>query len=123
MPRNSARIGRVSDQIQRDLADLIRTKLKDPLIGFVTLTDVEVTPDYRHAKVFYTVLGDAQAVSNADRGLKRAAGFLRSELAATLRLRIVPELHFVYDESVVRGEHLSRLIDKAVAEDNGDLGK
>lgn len=113
MPKNSSRIGRISDQIQRDLAGLIRTELKDPRVGFVTLTDVEVSQDYRHAKVFFTVLGDENVVEKAKEGLDSAAGFLRSGLAGGLRLRIVPELHFVYDVSVARGDHLSRLIDLA----------
>jgi ribosome-binding factor A len=113
LPRNPSRLGRVADQIQRDLAELIRTQLKDPRVGFITLTGVEVSQDYRHAKVFFTVLGEADAVETAQKGLDRAAGFLRSGLAESLRLRIVPELHFVYDESVARGDRLSRLIDQA----------
>lgn len=113
MPKNASRIGRIADQIQRDLAELIRAELKDPRVGFLTLTDVEVSQDYRHAKVFFTVLGDMDAVANAQKGLDRSTGFLRSRLAESLRLRIVPELHFVYDESVARGDRLSRLIDRA----------
>lgn len=120
MAKNSSRIGRVSDQIQRDLAELIRTALKDPRVGFVTLTGVEVSRDYRHAKVFFTVLGDEAVVAKAQEGLDSAAGFLRSGLAGTLRLRIVPELHFTYDESVARGDRLSRLIDQANSRSNSE---
>jgi ribosome-binding factor A len=113
LPKNASRIGRIADQIHRDLAELIRTELKDPRVGFITLTGVEVTRDYRHAKVFFTVLGGDEAVASAKKGLDRASGFLRSGIAESLRLRIVPELHFVYDESVARGVRLSRLIDQA----------
>lgn len=120
MAKNSSRIGRISDQIQRDLAELIRTTLKDPRVGFVTLTGVEVSRDYRHAKVFFTVLGDEAIVAMAQDGLNSAAGFLRSGLAGTLRLRIVPELHFTYDESVARGDRLSRLIAQANNRSNSE---
>lgn len=122
MAKNSSRIGRVSDQIQRDLAELIRTELKDPRVGFVTLTGVEVSQDYRHAKVFFTVLGEESVIAKAQEGLNSAAGFLRSGLAGTLRLRIVPELHFTYDESVARGDRLSRLIDQANSRPDPEAG-
>ncbi len=98
---------------------MIRTELKDPRIGLVTLTGVEVSGDHRHAKVFFTVLGEASAVQNARQGLARSAAYLRRQLAASLRLRVVPELHFIYDESVARGARISRLIDEAV-EGGGD---
>lgn len=115
MARNSSRVERIADQIQKDLAELIRTEVKDPRIGMITLTGVEVTSDYRHAKVFFTALGEPEAAERAKVGLERASGFLRSQLAAGLKLRIVPELHFVHDQSVVRGIELSRLIDDAIA--------
>jgi ribosome-binding factor A len=111
----SSRLGRIGDQIQRDLADLIRAEIKDPRVGMVTLTAVEVTNDHRHAKVFFTALGDHDAVERSRRGLEHASGFLRSQLARGLKLRIVPELHFVHDESVERGVRLSRLIDDAMS--------
>lgn len=114
MARNSSRPERIADQIQRDLAELIRSEVKDPRVGMVTLTGVEVSNDYRHAKVFFTILGDAAVVARVQRGLDKASGFLRSQLAKGLGLRIVPELHFVYDESVERGVRLSRLIDDAM---------
>jgi ribosome-binding factor A len=115
MAKDPSRLGRIADQIQRDLADLIRTEVKDPGVGMVTLTGVEVTVDHQHAKIFFTVLGGPEVVTQAQRGLQRASGFLRSRLAATIKLRIVPELHFIYDESVERGVRLSKLIDEAVA--------
>ena len=108
----AARSARIADQIQRELAELIRD-LRDPRIGLVTLTGVELSRDQSHAKVFFTVLGSDAA--EAGEGLQRAAGFLRSELARRLTTRKVPELHFSYDESVERGVRLSRLIDEAVS--------
>jgi ribosome-binding factor A len=117
MPKDFPRSRRIAEQIQRELSDIIRLELKDPRIGLVTLTGVEVTQDYAHAKVFFTTLrgeGDAAAMAQA---LQHAAGFLRSQLAHRLKLRTVPQLHFRYDESVERGIRLTRLIDQAVSSD------
>jgi ribosome-binding factor A len=114
MHRNSPRVRRIADQIQRELADLIRLEVKDPRVGMVTLTDVEVTADYGHAKVFFTLLGTEQALHETEQALDHAAGFLRTQLSQRLRLRTVPQLHFVYDASVERGMRLTRLIDEAV---------
>jgi ribosome-binding factor A len=115
MPRDYSRSLRIADQIQRDLADLIRNELKDPRIGMITLTGVEVSHDYTHAKVFYTTLGSESDRFLTDKGLEHAAGFLRSHLLHRLKLRVVPQLHFIYDESIERGARLSQLIDEAVA--------
>mgnify|MGYP005814708767 CR=1 FL=1 len=115
MPKDYARTDRVGEQIQRELAELLRLEVRDPRVKLVTLTGVEVARDYSHAKVFYTVLsGEDKAVQQ---GLERASGFLRSQLAHSLKLRITPQLHFVYDVSVERGSHLSQLIDQAIAAD------
>jgi ribosome-binding factor A len=111
---NSARSARIADQIQRSLAEVIRLELRDPRVGLVTLTGVELSRDQSHAKVFFTVMGAESANADALEGLQRAAGFLRSELAHRLTTRKVPELHFAFDESVERGVRLSRLIDEAV---------
>lgn len=117
MPRDYPRSRRIAEQVQRELSDIIRLELKDPRVGMITLTDVEVTQDQAHAKVFFTVLGDAARVADATEGLKHAAGFLRSELAHRMKLRAVPQLQFKHDESVERGMRLSQLIDDAVAQD------
>jgi ribosome-binding factor A len=114
MPRDYSRTLRVAEQIQRELADMIRLEVKDPRVGMVTLTDVEVSADYAHAKVFFTTLGDDDQIAAATAGLNHAAGFLRHELGQRVKLRGVPQLHFVYDESVERGIRLSQLIDEAV---------
>jgi len=110
-----SRRARIADQIQRELAEAIRLELRDPRVGLVTLTGVELSGDQAHAKVFFTVLGAESAARDAAEGLQRAAGFLRSQLAHRLTTRKVPELHFEFDESVERGVRLSRLIDEAVA--------
>jgi ribosome-binding factor A len=115
MAKDYARTDRIAEQIQRELAGLIRLEVKDPRVQKVTVTGVEVTNDYSHAKVFYTTL-DGSSKQLQD-GLERAAGFLRSQLAHAMKLRIIPQLHFVYDVSIERGSHLSQLIDKAVASD------
>ncbi|ABI59888.1 MULTISPECIES: 30S ribosome-binding factor RbfA [Nitrosomonas] len=114
MPKDFSRTLRVADQVQRELASLIQNEIMDPRIGMITLTGVEVTRDYTYAKVFYTTLGGNENAQLAEEGLKRAAGFLRSQLAGKIRLRIIPKLQFVYDESIERGIKLSRLIDEAV---------
>lgn len=114
MSRDFSRTVRVADQIQRELALLIQNEIMDPRVGMVTLTGVEVTRDYAYAKVFYTTLRGGGNIQLVEEGLKHAAGFLRSQLADKIRLRVVPQLQFVYDESVERGMKLSRLIDEAV---------
>ena len=110
---STARSARIADQIQRSLAELIRLEVRDPRVGLVTITGVELSRDHSHAKVFFTVLGADS--TPALEGLSRAAGFLRSELSRQLTTRKVPELHFAFDDSVERGVRLSRLIDEAVA--------
>jgi len=114
MPRDFSRTLRVAEQIKRELADLIRLEVKDPRVGMVTLTDVEVTGDYAHAKIFFTTLGDSDQITAAAVGLNHAAGFLRHELGHRIKLRSIPQLHFTYDESIERGARISQLIDQAV---------
>ena len=108
------RSDRVAEQVRRDLADLIQSELKDPRVGMISLTAVELTPDYAHARVFFTTL-DAEHLEEVERGLKRAAGFLRRELGRRIHIHTLPELHFIYDNSLERGSSLSQLIDKASA--------
>jgi ribosome-binding factor A len=107
---------RVADQIQRDLAEIIAYELKDPRVGMITITEVQITPDYTHAKVFFTMLADdPEAVRNTQNGLSKAAGFIRNQLGRRLTIHTIPELHFVHDTSTVRGMELSKLIDEANA--------
>ena len=116
MPKDYARTDRIAEQIQRELAQFIRLEVKDPRVQMVTITGVEVTRDYAHAKIFYTTLkGDSIELQ---KGLERVSGYLRSKLAKSMMLRITPQLHFAYDASVERGSQLSQLIDRAIASDN-----
>jgi ribosome-binding factor A len=114
---NPQRLRRVADQIQRELTDILRAELKDPRVGMITLTGVEVSPDFAHAKVFFTSLAEAAQRDEVRAGLKRASGFLRTMLGARLKIHNTPELHFVYDESVESGIRLTHLIEDAVASD------
>ena len=103
---------RVADQIQRDLGELLR-EVKDPRVGMVTINAVEVTPDYAHAKVFFSVLvGDP---TNTQIGLNEAAGFLRNGLFKRLALHTVPTLHFQYDRTIERAAEMSALISRATS--------
>lgn len=120
MPKDYPRGRRIADQIQRELSEIIRMELKDPRVGLITITDVEVTQDNEHAKVFFTALGEPVQQEAAERALNHAAGFLRSSLAKVMKLRTVPQLRFNYDVSVERGVRLSNLIDEAVASKPGN---
>ena len=104
---------KVSDQIQRDLAELIARELKDPRVGMVTLQSVEVTPDYAHAKVYFSLLiGEQQETQDA---LNQAAGFLRNGLFKRLSIHTVPTLHFQFDRTTERAADMNALIAKAVS--------
>jgi ribosome-binding factor A len=116
MVRQSGRLQKVADQIQRELSEVLRRELRDPRVGMITLTDVRLSPDCAHATVYYTCLEHAHA-NEAAAGLRRASGFLRSQLAKRLDLYSVPQLRFVYDESIERGDRLTRLIDSLGRED------
>ena len=109
---------KVSDQIQRDLAELIARELKDPRVGMVTLQGVEVTPDYAHAKVYFSVLtGDPEQTQEA---LNHAAGHLRNGLFRRLHIHTVPTLHFIYDRTQERAADMNALIAKAVSSRSKD---
>lgn len=110
MSRRPGRAQKVGDQIQRELSEIVRRELRDPRVGMITLTAVEMSPDCAHATVFFTCL-DAAHAEQAAAGLRRAGGFLRSQLGRRIKLYVTPELHFAYDESIERGDRLSRLID------------
>lgn len=116
MPRKSTtpnRSFKVADQIQRDLAELIARELKDPRVGMVTLNAVEVTPDYAHAKVYFSLLtGNPEETAE---GLNAAAGFLRNGLFKRLHIHTVPTLHFVFDRTTERAADMNALIAKAIS--------
>lgn len=115
MAKDFSRSHRVAEQIQRELADLLQFEVKDPRVGMVTITEVEVTGDMAHAKIYYSA---KQGTPELQAGLEKSSGFLRTQLAKRMLLRTVPQLHFVYDASVDRGMKLSKLIDEALAPDN-----
>ena len=123
MSRDYPRTRRIGDQMQRDLSALIRDEIKDPRLGMVTISAVDVTRDLAYAKVYVTVLGDEQARKDSLAVLNRAAGFLRRLLGQRMVLRTVPQLKFVYDESIERGERLSRLIDSVAPRDENGEGQ
>lgn len=107
---------RVADQIQKDLSELIAFELKDPRVGMITLSEVQLTPDYAHAKIFFTTLkDDKESIKNTLAGLTAAAGYLRNQLGKRLHIHTLPQLHFVHDTSTMRGMEMSALIDKANA--------
>ena len=117
MKRPSQRAHRVGDQIQRELADLIKNEVKDPRVGPVTITGVDVSGDLSHATVRFSSLAGKDTAKDAAAALARTAGFLRSELSRRLDLYSVPQLKFVYDDSIESGIRMSKLIDEAVASD------
>lgn len=118
MPREFTRAERLSGQFRRELAQLIQAEVKDPAVGFVSVSDVEVSRDLGHATVWVTVFDPERAEASL-KALKRASGFLRKRLGQELRVRVVPELHFRHDASVETGQKMDRLISEARETDRG----
>jgi ribosome-binding factor A len=121
MPRDFKRSERVAGTIRRELARLIQMEVKDPEVGFVGLSDVEVTRDLAHAKVFVTVFEPDKAAGSV-KALNKAAGYLRRRLGQEMRIRAVPELHFEHDASVETGQRMDDLIEAALAADQHESG-
>ena len=119
MPKQSSRARRVAEQIKRELAVLVQSGLKDPRLGLLTISAVEVSPDYAHARIWFTTLKPDPDQAQLVELLNHSASFLRRELGKGLRLRITPQLHFQYDNSIENGTRISSLIDSAIAEDEG----
>jgi len=117
MPKEYSRTKRVGEQIQRELAVLLQKELDDPRVGMVTVSAVDVAPDFSHAKVYVTALDTEQDKQTVIAALNKGAGFLRGRLAQRLSIRVIPQLRFVYDESVDQGNRLAALIEAAVASD------
>lgn len=111
----SIRLRQAADVIQRDLAQILQREVSDPRLSQLTITAVDVAPDMRSAKIFYT-LYNKEDLKSVQQSLVKAAGFLRHQLAFMVSLRHTPELRFVYDESILYGEHLSALIDSTKKE-------
>lgn len=122
MSKQYSRAQRVGDQIQRELAVMIPRELKDPRLGFVTLTGVDVSRDLGHAKVYVTLMNseDPEVIEDNLEVLREAAGYLRMLLGKEIRIRSIPQLHFHYDDSVTRGAYMSSLIARAVASDRNN---
>lgn len=114
--REFSRAERVAGELRRELARLVQREVKDPAVGFVSISDVEVSRDLSFARVYVTVF-EAERARESIRALNRAAGFLRSRLGQEMRIRSVPELSFRHDDSVETGQRMDRLIDEAVAAD------
>jgi len=117
MPREFTRAERVSDAVQQELAVLIRSEVRDPRVGMVNITDVSVSRDLAYGKIFVSFVDDRdqQQIDEALAALNGAAGYLRKLLAGSIKLRVTPQLTFIYDETGRRGQHLSALIDYAVS--------
>ncbi len=123
MSREFKRTDRIAEQLQKELAQIIQFEIKDPRLGMVTVNDVQISRDLSFANVYITVLGkDSAEEAKEDLAvLNRAAGFLRREIGKAVKLRIVPQLKFDYDSSLVRGRKLSSLIEEAVAADKSRI--
>jgi ribosome-binding factor A len=104
------RATRVGEQMKKELGEIISRKIKDPRVGFVTVTDVEVSGDLQQAKVYISVLGDEEQKDNTLKGLAKAKGFIRSEIGKRIRLRKTPEIIFEFDESINYGNRIETLL-------------
>jgi ribosome-binding factor A len=120
-PKRSSRVG---DQIKREISEIVLLILKDPKLGFITITDVELTDDLRYAKVFYSVLGDEKERKESQQGLERAKGFIQREIGKRIRLKHVPQIIFRYDHTTERAARIEQLLKQVRTEPKvGDEGK
>ncbi len=119
----SGRAVRVAEQLHQELAEIIRAEVKDPRLGMVTITSLDLTPDYAYVTAWFSVLpDDAETVAATLEGLRAAAGFIRSQLGRRVRIHTTPEVRFAHDRSTERGMAMSRLIDEANARRSADDG-
>lgn len=112
----SRRTEQVAQEIRRVLSELLLTQVRDPAIGFVTVTAVEVSPDLKHARAYVSVLGSPEEERETQAALRRAAGFLRTEVGRRIQIRYTPELHFEMDHSTERAIRISKLIDEVISD-------
>ncbi len=119
MAREFSRADRVAQELQKEIAIILQREVKDPRIGMVTVSDVEISRDLAYAKVFVTFLfdSDENAVARGLEGLNNASGYIRNLVGKAMRLRIVPELRFVYDQSLVEGMRMSNLVTNVIRQD------
>jgi ribosome-binding factor A len=106
------RMRRVDEAVRKVLSDVLSHDVKDPRVGFVTVTDVKTSPDLSHARVYVSVLGDAEAVQASLEGLHSAQGFLQGRVGTELRFKNTPALHFIHDDTAERAQRLERLMDE-----------
>lgn len=106
------RAERVAELVKAELSHIIMTELRDPRVGFITITDVKMSSDLRHAKIYFSMLGDKEERDRTIAGLKQATGFLRRELGHRLRLRYCPTLSFYFDTSIEYGAHIDQLMER-----------
>ncbi len=114
---DATRARKIADQIKVIVASTIERRLKDPRLGFVTVTDVRVTGDLQHASIFYTVYGDGQDLESTGKALESAKGFIRSEVGKGLTIRLTPSIEFIADSVPEAAAHLDDILAKAAAED------
>ncbi len=119
MARDFNRTDRIADVMQRELSVIIHQELKDPRVSMLTIADVRVSKDLAYAKVFVSVMMEEKADETLE-GLNKAAGFLRAQLAKRMSIRVIPQLSFVYDDTTIKANRISKLIDNAVASDKKD---
>src|SRR5699024_5243631 len=120
MAREFSRRQRVAEELKKELGDLLATKVKDPGVRLATITEVDVSPDLKHAKVYvgmFDIISEGDQAAEVLAGLRRARGFLRHELGKRLRLRVLPELRFYEDATERHAQHLTQVIREAVDED------
>lgn len=117
------RIEKLQELIKQEMGKMLLTDLKDPRIGFVTVTDVEMTGDLREAKIFVSIMGDAEQVKSSLEGLNSALGFVRREIGHRIRLRFTPEISFALDTSLDYSEHIQKLLLQVEAENQSKPAK
>lgn len=116
----SHRANRVAEEIKREVTQMLRDEIKDPRVGFVTVTGVEVTPDMRYAKVFFSVYGNEEDKAQSMEALEKAKGFVRSELGKRMRLRYTPEISFKFDTSIEYGAKIMKLLEGVKETENAN---
>lgn len=117
-----SRSNRVAESIHKEVSSLLLKGLKDPRVGFVTITAVDVTRDLRHARIYFSVIGDENERENAQKGLNSSASYIRRELGQRLRMRYVPEIQFKYDSSLEYGNRIESLIREIHSDSTDDQG-
>ncbi|MDN5346690.1 MAG: ribosome-binding factor [Clostridia bacterium] len=115
------RVRRIAEQMKKEIAQILQDELKDPRVGFVTVTEVELSTDLRYAKVYVSIYGDEEAKKQSLEGLSKATGFIRREIGKRISLRHTPEIVFRFDESIERGDRIARLISQ-IKEEKGNEG-